>query len=297
MTLIGKNSITDMNLANADTVEQLISYATKALACHSDSAKLDSQILLSFTLEKPISYLYAWPDAKLNQPQRQAFESLLMRRMHGEPVAYLVGEKEFWSLTLAVSPATLIPRPDTETLIELVLENHPSNHLRCLDLGTGTGAIALALASEKPHWQIDAVDFNCDAVALAKQNAINNQLTQVSIYQSDWFSDITHDKVFDVIVSNPPYIADDDKHLAEGDVRFEPLSALVAKNNGLADIEHIIRTAKSYLTANGFLYLEHGFEQGQAVRSLLIAHGYNNAQTVCDLNGQERISFACIALP
>ncbi|WP_448213299.1 peptide chain release factor N(5)-glutamine methyltransferase [Colwellia sp. MEBiC06753] len=274
------------------TIEQLISSASKQLAEHSDSPQLDARVLLAHALNKELTYLLTWFDKRLDADVVASFETLLQRRITGEPVAYIIGIKEFWSLPFLVSPSTLIPRPDTETLVELVLDNHLDQPIKLLDLGTGTGAIALALASEQPMWQIDAVDFNSDAVNLAKRNAKALKLEQVNIYQSNWFSGIDNSKRFDVIVSNPPYIDQDDPHLVQGDVRFEPESALVADNHGLADIEHICQMAKHYLTANGELYFEHGFEQGSLVQGILANHGYQVIETVKDLAGNDRITWA-----
>jgi len=269
-----------------------INHGQELLASCSDSAKLDARILLAFVLEKELSYLLTWPERVLDKPDAQQYLALLQRRLDGEPIAYIVGMKEFWSLPLKVSPATLIPRPDTEILVELVLEQFASsNNLNCLDLGTGTGAIALALASEQPNWQIDAIDFSIDAVKLAQENAKALKLEQVNIFQSDWFSAIT-DKKYDVIVSNPPYIDILDENLSQGDVRFEPQSALVANDQGLGDIKHIAKQALSFLKAQGSIYFEHGFEQGEAVRKVLSDLGYSRAQTAKDFNGHERITWA-----
>jgi len=277
------------------TLTQWLAYGQQQLSTSSDSAKLDAQILLSFVLKKERSYLLTWPERSLELPDEQAFLALLARRVAGEPIAYIVGEKEFWSLPFKVSPATLIPRPDTETLIELVLEHYQdTTQLSCLDLGTGTGAIALALASEKPNWQIDAIDFNIDAVKLAKENARALNLEQVNIFQSNWFSALDQKK-FDVIVSNPPYIDALDDNLHQGDVRFEPASALVANEHGLSDIKHIAEHARHYLHKQGSLFFEHGFEQGELVRNILTHWGYENAQTVKDLNGHDRITWAILA--
>ena len=274
------------------TIAACIADGQEQLASCSDSAKLDTQILLGFVLEKDRTYLLTWPEQELTNQTVQEFLTLLQRRIFGEPIAYIVGVQEFWSLSFRVSPATLIPRPDTEVLVELVLENFgEEDSLHCLDLGTGTGAIALALASEQPNWQIDAVDFNIDAVKLAQQNAKALQLTQVNIFHSDWFSAVNHYK-FDVIVSNPPYIDVLDENLTQGDVRFEPDSALVADENGLGDIKYIAQQAKNYLTSQGALFFEHGFEQGEAVRNILIDLSYNNVETVRDFNGHERITWA-----
>jgi len=280
--LIGDSSIANLTVQG----QQL-------LAASSDSAKLDVEILLSLVLQKARSYLFTWPEKKLSDEQLLEFINLLSRRAEGEPIAYITGTKEFWSLPFAVSKATLIPRPDTETLVELVLELYSDNKpITCLDLGTGTGAIALALASEKTTWKIDAIDFNLDAVELAQLNAKHLNLAQVNIYQSDWFEGISKNTKFDIIVSNPPYIDGDDINLSQGDVRFEPKSALVSSEQGLADIKHIANKARCFLNTEGKLFFEHGFEQGHAVRTILTDLGYKNAQTKQDLNGHERISWA-----
>lgn len=274
------------------TIAECVTYGQDKLISCSDSAKLDAQILLAFVLDKERSYLLTWPERKLIKDDLAQYLLLLERRITGEPIAYIVGIKEFWSLALKVSPATLIPRPDTEVLVELVLEHFDEiDKLHCLDLGTGTGAIALALASEKQNWNIFAVDFNLEAVNLAKQNAKDLDLSQVNITQSDWFSAINY-RNFDVIVSNPPYIDESDENLTQGDVRFEPDSALVAKEQGLADIKHIALESLSYLAINGTLYFEHGFEQAEDVRNILTELGYKNAQTQKDFNGHDRITWA-----
>ena len=274
------------------TIVNLVAYGQEQLVSCSDSAKLDAQILLAFVLGKELSYLLTWPEKELSEQDRQQYLTLLAKRISGEPIAYIVGVKEFWSLPFLVSPATLIPRPDTEVLVELVLEQFDDvDTLHCLDLGTGTGAIALSLASEQPNWHIDAIDFSLDAVKLAQKNAKELQLTHVNIFQSDWFSAL-NDRKFDVIVSNPPYIDIFDENLSQGDVRFEPESALVADEQGLGDIKHIAQQALKYLNAKGALFFEHGFEQGEAVRNILTSFGYHNVQTVRDYNGHERITWA-----
>lgn len=290
------NNSTSICLVGDNSIANLIVQGQKLLESTSDSAKLDVEILLCFVLDKARSYLLTWPEKKLSDEQLLEFTLLLSRRVQGEPIAYITGIKEFWSLPFTVSEATLIPRPDTETLVELVLDLYRNDKcMTCLDLGTGTGAIALALASEKSAWKIDAADFSIEAVNLAKLNADNLNLTQVNVYQSDWFERISKTLKFDIIVSNPPYIDIDDINLEQGDVRFEPKSALVAKEQGLADIKHIADEARYYLNSEGKLFFEHGFEQGRAVREILTDLGYKNAQTKQDLNGHDRITWACFS--
>ena len=282
-----------MTLGDELSIKALIEQGNNHLLAMSDSAKLDAELLLCFVINKNRSYLLTWPEKLIEPILISQYVELLNRRFQGEPIAYILGQKEFWSLPFYVSPSTLIPRPDTETLVELVLEQCSSHkELSCLDLGTGTGAIALALASEKSLWQIDAVDFNNEAVALAKKNAKHLKFNQVNIYQSDWFNSLPSDKKFDIIVSNPPYIDDKDEHIGQGELRFEPLSALVASKEGLGDIEHISQSARHYLKEGGMLFFEHGFEQGTLVRDLLLLHGYKSPLTVKDLNGQDRITWA-----
>ncbi|WP_371189133.1 peptide chain release factor N(5)-glutamine methyltransferase [Thalassotalea maritima] len=275
------------------TIKQCLAITKHCFLAFEDAydAKVDSEVLLSAILKKPKSYLLTWPEQQLTDAQYRQFQEFVERRQQGEPVAYIIGYQEFWSLNFKVAPCTLIPRPDTEVLIETVLENHPQRQLRLLDLGTGTGAIALALAHENPSWQVDAVDFNDQAVTLAKDNANTLQLDHVAIYQSDWFTNIDASKRFDIIVSNPPYIADDDPHLTQGDVRYEPVSALIAKNQGYADIIHIVDVAKQYLKPAGALYLEHGFEQHQQVQQILAEAGYVNVDTAYDYGGNPRITY------
>ena len=259
----------------------------------SDSARLDIELILCHVLQKNRTYLFTWPDKILSSEQTEQFLQFFNRRKSGEPIAHILGQREFWSLSLAVNNFTLIPRPDTELLVELVLElfagDVPQQKRSCLDLGTGTGAIALAIASEKQDWQLVGVDKSADAVALAEKNRGQLHFNHVQIKQSDWFSAIPAQQ-FDVIVSNPPYIDPQDPHLVQGDVRFEPRSALVADNQGLADIELIIQQGWNYLHEQGWLLLEHGYDQGQSVRDLFYARGFMQVETRRDLGGNERVS-------
>ncbi len=274
------------------TVAQCLQLAPE-LESISDSARLDIEIILCHILQKNRTWLFTWPDKKLDEAQQKIFNDFFLRRKNGEPVAHIVGQREFWSLPLAVNNSTLIPRPDTELLVETVLElfaQDKSDVVRqCLDLGTGTGAIVLALASEKPHWQLLGVDKSADAVALAEQNRARLDFSHVQIQQSNWFAQINAQE-FDVIVSNPPYIDPQDAHLDQGDVRFEPRSALVADNHGLADIELIIHEGWNYLRNQGWLVLEHGYDQGETVRELLSARGFIAVETRRDLGNNERVS-------
>jgi release factor glutamine methyltransferase len=256
-----------------------------------ESPKRDAEVLLSFVTGKPRSWLIAFDDAPLSEPQLAQLDALLARRARGEPVAHLTGEREFWSLPLAVSPVTLIPRPDTEILVEQALARLPTEAVDILDLGTGSGAIALALASERPDCRLLGVDRVAEAVALAQHNACRLGLANVAFLQSDWFSAVG-ERRFAMIVSNPPYIDAEDRHLQQGDVRFEPLSALVAAEQGLADIRHIAQAARHYLLAGGWLMLEHGWQQGEAVRDILAAHDYQAVTTCQDYAGHDRVTFA-----
>ncbi|MCJ8169637.1 peptide chain release factor N(5)-glutamine methyltransferase [Atopomonas sediminilitoris] len=256
----------------------------------SDSAALDAELLLAAVLGKTRTYLRTWPEQTLDDAQAAAFAALLARRQQGEPVAYLLGSQGFWSLDLEVAVHTLIPRPDTEVLVETALTLALPSSTQALDLGTGTGAIALALAKERPQWQVLGLDRVPEAVALAARNAQRNGLGNASFRHSDWFSALAPASRFDLIVSNPPYIAESDPHLALGDVRFEPRSALVAAADGLADLQHIIKQAPAWLKPGGWLLLEHGWDQAQAVCALLSEQGFTGVRSEMDLGGHARVS-------
>ena len=255
----------------------------------SPTARLDAELLLAAALGKPRSYLRTWPEHEPGAEQLAAFAAMLERRRAGEPVAYILGHQGFWSLDLEVAPHTLIPRPDTELLVETALQLAPATPLRVLDLGTGSGAIALALASERGGWQVTGVDRIAEAVALAERNRQRLGLTNAVFRQSSWFDGLAGER-FGLILSNPPYIAASDRHLGEGDVRFEPLSALVAGADGLDDIRQIVAQAPSHLEVGGWLLLEHGYDQAAAVRGLLAASGFTRVDSRRDLGGHERIS-------
>ncbi|CAH0129856.1 Release factor glutamine methyltransferase [Erwinia aphidicola] len=259
----------------------------------SESPKRDAEILLAWVSGKSRAWLIAFDDAQLDDSQLAALESLLARRAAGEPVAYLIGEREFWSLPLSVSPDTLIPRPDSEVLVEQALSRLPADPCAILDLGTGTGAIALALASERADCQVTGVDRIAAAVALATHNGAKLNLPNARFLQSDWFSALNAQR-FQLIVSNPPYIDAADHHLSQGDVRFEPASALVASDHGLADIKTIASTAANYLADNGWLLLEHGWQQGEAVRQILRENSFCQVETCQDYGGNDRVTLGQI---
>lgn len=256
----------------------------------SDSAALDADCLLCAVLSCTRTYLRTWPEQELTPEQVAQVEQFAVRREQGEPVAYILGVREFWSLPLQVSPATLIPRPDTEALVEwaLTLLSEQGQGQKALDLGTGTGAIALALKSEFPALAMWALEREPAALDLARRNAARLGFS-VNFLASNWFSAL-NERNFQLIVSNPPYIDAADPHLAQGDVRFEPHSALVADEDGLADIRQIIDQAPEYLAAGGWLLLEHGWQQAEAVRDLLSSRGFQAVTTRADLGGQDRVS-------
>ncbi len=263
----------------------------RELTSVSDSPRLDVELLLTRTLDKERVWLYTWPETELTESQQAEFERALSRRRKGEPIAHIIGEREFWSLSLSVNASTLIPRPDSERVVELALgltENTPSG--RALDLGTGTGALALAFASERPNWAVAALDASTSAVELARHNAQRLGLERVKCLHSDWYTALTMDDQFDLVMSNPPYIADSDPHLKRGDVRFEPRSALVAERQGLADIEHIVNLSPRHLLPGAWLLIEHGWEQGRAVRELFAVRGFQEVRTEQDLNERDRVT-------
>jgi release factor glutamine methyltransferase len=256
----------------------------------SPSAKLDAEWLLAAALGKGTSYLRTWPDREVLPEVEARFAAYLERRRLGEPVAYILGHQGFWSLDLEVAPHTLIPRPDTELLVETALEMLPAGPADVLDLGTGTGAIALALASERSTWRLTGVDRISEAVTLAARNAQRLGLGNVGFMESQWFSSLAGQR-YGLIVSNPPYIPASDPHLLQGDVRFEPSSALVAGGDGLDDIRLIIAQAPTHLLPSGWLMLEHGYDQAMAVRTLLFDGGFVDVASRKDFGGHERVSF------
>jgi release factor glutamine methyltransferase len=270
-----------------NTVSQLLSNAISQL--ESDSPRTDAEILLSFVLQKNTAWLFAHSDHIVSLPLQQAFLMLLNRRKAGEPIAHIIGARGFWNLDLVVTPDTLIPRPETELLVELAIAKcTPHKKLRVLDLGTGSGAIALAIASECKNADVIAVDKSEAALLVAKENALRNKLS-VQFMQSDWFASSGNQK-FDLIVSNPPYIANLDPHLTQGDLRFEPLTALASGADGLDDIRHIISHAANHCLPNAWLMIEHGFDQGERIGPLFSAAAFSNIETLKDLEQRDRVT-------
>ncbi|WP_110689340.1 peptide chain release factor N(5)-glutamine methyltransferase [Salinicola endophyticus] len=270
------------------TADEALRQAAQRLSA-SPSARLDAEVLLMHAHGVDRTWLYTWGDRELPAASKMRFEALVERRAAGWPVAYLTGRREFWGLELDTSPATLIPRPDTERLVEAALEVATAAQGALLDLGTGTGAIALAFASERPDWRVLGADVEPQAVALASANAASLGLNNARFVTSDWFDALAGER-FAIIVSNPPYIDADDPHLGRDDVRFEPRRALVAADAGLADLRALVASAPDHLEPGGWLWLEHGYTQAGAVRALLSAAGYGEITSLTDLGGHERVS-------
>ncbi|VFP88273.1 peptide chain release factor N(5)-glutamine methyltransferase [Candidatus Erwinia haradaeae] len=261
---------------------------------NSTSPKLDAEILLSMVIKKPRSWIIAFDDSLLTTPSLRKLKKLLQQRAIGTPISYLTGEREFWSMTFNVTPNVLIPRADSEILVEKALTLIPLNKAcSILDLGTGCGAIAIAIASEREDCQVLGIDNSIAAIKVAKQNAISLGYTNVSFIPGNWFSTIGK-RQFYIIVSNPPYINISDEHLLKEDIRFEPMSALISSDNGLADIKCIVKQAKYYLISGGWLLIEHGWKQAEYVRTILEGNGFCQVQTSQDYSGNDRITFGLL---
>ena len=273
--------------ADPASIRQLLEQATSLLP--SDTARLDAEVLLAHALGKARSHLHAWPEKCLSTDQQTRFQQLLQARMQGEPVAYLTGQREFWSLMLNVTPATLIPRPETETLVALVLQVIPADKTVLIaDLGTGSGAIALAIAHERPLSLVLATDSSPAAIETAAANAQQLGITNIEFHTGDWCEPLA-DRQCDVIVSNPPYIKEADPHLQSGDVRFEPQGALVAGQEGMDDLVRIAHCARQHLIAGGWLMMEHGYDQSDQVTQLLETCGFQEVTDHKDDAGLSRV--------
>ena len=273
------------------TVSEALYWATEQLS-ESDDARLDSQVLLAYALKVSRTWLFTWPDKALDGATLTAFNALIEERKSGTPIAYITGYRDFWSLRLKVTPDTLIPRADTELLVETALTlKNVEKSCDVIDLGTGTGAIALSLANECPSWRITATDINPETLAVAKENAQTLELS-VSFKESAWFDAINDH--YDLVISNPPYIESNDPHLQQGDLRFEPAGALASGQDGLDDIRLVVQQALKHLKKEGYLLLEHGYQQAEAVRSLMAKAGYIDIETHQDIEDRDRVTLGKI---
>ncbi len=275
--------------ATNTTVKEAISNAVTILTPLQGAARLEAELLLAHALDRPRTYLHTWPERKLDDDQKRSFKTLIQQRVNGVPIAYLIGTKEFWSMCLAVTPDTLIPRPETEHVVELALDKIPVHgSYDIADLGTGSGAIALAIAKERPRCQVVATDTSAAALEVARHNATKHQLVNLSFRHGDWLKAVANKK-FHVIVSNPPYVSPKDPYLRQGDLRFEPPKALAAQDDGMADLTSIAAQARRHLYRGGWLMLEHGFNQGPAVTRLLNETGYRDITDNTDSAGIPRV--------
>lgn len=273
------------------TIKQALSQARTKLQA-SDSARLDAELLLAHALKQAREYLFTWPEREVPAATLTRFDDYCDRRAGGEPVAYITGRQAFWSFELAVSPAVLIPRPETEILVEAALELlDGADSASILDLGTGSGAIALALATQNSAWRLTAVDSSAAALAVAEENAAELGISNIEFREASWCDGLQPNH-YDLIAANPPYVQAGDPHLSQSSLPFEPIAALVAEQDGLADIASIAAQARHCLRSGGWLLLEHGFQQREAVRSLLIDAGYENIECRQDLAGLDRMSRA-----
>ena len=276
-------------------VSQLIDESILRLTSQFDTARIDAEVLISFALGWQRTHLITRDTQILSAEQIESVNKFIARRINGEPIAYIVGEQEFWSLPLSVNSFTLIPRPETEHLVETALEYLPTDEVKSvLDLGTGSGAIALALATERPGNKYTAVDASFEALEVARSNATKLKISSVNFQLGSWFEELRGQK-FDLIVSNPPYIESADEHLTQGDVAAEPISALTSGADGLDDIRVISKQAVYHLNDEGWLMMEHGWNQAEEVRSILKAHKYKNIKSVKDYSNIERLTIAQIA--
>lgn len=274
----------------AQTVHSLLTAATLQLAACSETAALDAEVLLCHCLHKNRSFLRAWPEYTPDSLQISQFQALMAQRQQGTPIAYLTGQREFWSRHFSVSPDVLIPRPDSELLIELSLDLLPENQAcKIIDLGTGSGILALTLAAERPMTNVLATDISTAALQIARQNATQLQISHVRFLQSHWFDQVT-EIGFDLVVSNPPYIAASDPHLQQGDVRFEPETALISDENGLKDIRLLAEQARRHLKNHGHLLIEHGYNQQAEVQAIFSQLNYQQISTHNDLSGNPRVT-------
>ena len=275
------------------SLQQALNTAAKTIT--SQSARIDAETLLMYILQKNRAYLYAYPEIVLSTAQHNAYQQIVALRVAGQPIAYLTGNREFWSMQLQVTPDTLIPRPHSECIIEVILTKFaPHTILNVLELGTGSGALACAIAYARPGWHITSCDISSSALSVAQQNAKSFKLNNINFVHSDWFQAISKEKKFDLILSNPPYIAANDPHLGCGDLRFEPQNALIGGAQGHEALQHIIQHSHEYLTHQGCLVLEHGFTQRQQVMDMMQTAGYQHIQCTQDVEGLDRVTLGSL---
>jgi release factor glutamine methyltransferase len=274
------------------TIRTILYAAAQTLEQGSDSPRLDAELLLAHILGRNRSYLYSHPETLLDSEQIDQYDGLLRRRHRGEPLAYLIGSKEFWSLPLSVNQHVLVPRAETELLIDVALACFPPERsIRAVDLGTGSGALAVALSHERPHWQLVATDISKSALKTARSNAHALALRNIHFLSGNWFTPLKN-LSFELIICNPPYIDSCDPHLNQPELGYEPRQALVSKDHGLGNIKHIVKKAPLHLVRDGFLIIEHGYNQGASVRNLLEQRGFSAVSSHLDLSGHERASMA-----
>lgn len=274
----------------SESIRTLLICATEQLTASSDTALLDAEVLLCHCLDKNRSFLRAWPELQLSLEQCTQYRTLIAQRLHGFPVAYLTGQREFWSRTFRVNRNVLIPRPESELLIELSLKHLPQRKpCKIIDLGTGSGILAITLASEINFADVLATDISTEAICMARQNATRLNTENVRFLESNWFAEV-QERDFDLIISNPPYIAVNDPHLQQGDVRYEPSTALISAENGLKDIRVIAEQTPGHLKICGHLLIEHGYNQQADVQAIFKALNYRNVTTHSDLSGQPRVT-------
>ncbi|MCQ8106275.1 peptide chain release factor N(5)-glutamine methyltransferase [Methylomonas sp. SURF-2] len=279
----------ESNQTSAPSIQALLEEACTLLTGVSESARLDAEVLLCHCLDKPRAFLRAWPERQLDATQTGQFRHLLEQRRQGRPIAYLTGEREFWSRTFKVTPDVLIPRPDSELLIELSLSLPANQTGNIIDLGTGSGILAITLAAERPSAKVLATDISSGALEVARQNAERLAVGNVRFVQSHWFDSVI-DADFDLVVSNPPYIAADDPHLQQGDLRFEPDTALVSMDMGLKDIRLLAEQARNHMAPGGHLLIEHGYQQSAQVQTIFKQLNYRRVDTHQDLSGNPRVT-------
>jgi release factor glutamine methyltransferase len=271
------------------TYKGLVNDATQQIYSQSETPRIDAEVLIQHVTGKSMAWFIAFGDTPANAEHIKLFYELVSRRGHGEPIAYLTGVRDFWTLTLKVDKNVLIPRPDTEALVDSALENLVVGQtLDVLDLGTGSGAIALSIAKERSMANVIATDLHEGALTVAKSNAVDNNISNVEFRQGGWFSPIDEKEKFDLIASNPPYVEPGDVHLSQGDLRFEPMTALVANDNGLADLHNIIENAPHFLKDGATLIVEHGYNQAEQVSKAFAKNGFERIELIKDINNLPR---------